>query len=135
MRINLRRWGVFNLVGMGGFALQIGTIALLTRWLGWSSLLATAIGLEIAAFHNFIGHNRFTWNDRPAGSLRDWVGRYLRYQAAKTASLAASLAITMMMLATTPLPPEIANVIAVLLCALPNYLLTERLVFSGSTRG
>ena len=33
--INLRRWGVFNLVGFGGFLLQIGAIALLTRELGW----------------------------------------------------------------------------------------------------
>ncbi len=32
--------------------------------------------------------------------------------------------------AITPLPLEIANTIAVMLCALPNYLLTERPVFS-----
>jgi putative flippase GtrA len=56
----------------------------------------------------------------------------LKYQIAKTTSLAISLAITMIVLATTALPPEVANTIAVLVCALPNYLLTERLVFTRS---
>jgi putative flippase GtrA len=132
VRIDFRRWGVFNLVGMGGFVLQIGTIALLTRGFGWRSFIATAISLELAALHNFIGHNRFTWNDRPASSVREWGRRYLKYQIAKTTSLAISLAITMIVLAITPLAPEVANTIAVLVCALPNYLLTERLVFTRS---
>ncbi len=130
MRIDFRRWGVFNLVGMGGFVLQIGTIALLMRGFGWQSFVATAISLELAALHNFIGHNRFTWNDRPAGSVREWGRRYVKYQIAKSTSLTFSLAITMIVLATTPLAPEVANAIAVLVCALPNYLLTERLVFT-----
>jgi putative flippase GtrA len=129
VRFSFRRWGVFSLVGVGGFVLQVGTIALLTRWLGWPSLIATAVGLEIAAFHNFIGHNQFTWKECPPRSGREWIRRYLRYQVAKTTSLAASLAVTMIVNAITPLPLEIANTIAVVLCALPNYLLTERLVF------
>jgi putative flippase GtrA len=120
---------VFSVVGAGGFVLQVGTIALLTRWLGWPSLLATAAGLEIAAFHNFIGHNQLTWKEYPPRSGREWIRRYLRYQVAKTTSLGASLAVTMIFTAITPLPLEIANTIAVVLCGLPNYLLTERLVF------
>jgi putative flippase GtrA len=129
MAVNFRRWGVFSLVGVGGFVLQVGAIALLTRYFGWSPLIATAVGLEIAAFHNFVGHNQFTWKDRPVRSIRDWVCRYLRYQITKTTTLAASFTITMIVIAATPLPPEIANTIAVLACALPNYMLTERLVF------
>jgi putative flippase GtrA len=120
---------MFSLVGAGGFVLQIGTIALLTRWLGWPSLIAAAAGLEIAAFHNFIGHNQLTWKEYPPRSGREWIRRYLRYQVAKTTSLGASLAVTMAVNAFTPLPLEIANTIAVVMCALPNYLITERLVF------
>jgi putative flippase GtrA len=126
---------VFSLVGVGGFVLQVGTIALLTRGLGWPSLIATAAGLEIAAFHNFIGHNQFTWKESPPCSGREWIRRYLRYQVAKTASLGASLALTMIFSTTTPLPLEIANTIAVVLCSLPNYLLTERLVFRVPLEG
>jgi putative flippase GtrA len=127
---NFRRWGVFNLVGMSGFALQLGTIALLTRGLGWSALAATAAGLEIAALNNFIGHNRITWNDNPPRTMREWFGRYLHFQVAKSASLAASLAITLTLTGLGGVPPELANTIAVLICAVPNYLLTERLVFT-----
>ena len=130
MRIDFRRWGIFNLVGIGGFALQIGTIALLTRGFGWRAFTATAVSLELAALHNFIGHNRFTWNDRPACSPREWGRRYVRFELAKTTSLAISFALTMIVLATTRLAPEAANTIAVLVCALPNYLLSERLVFT-----
>ena len=63
MRVQFRRWGVFNAVGLGGFALQIGAIALLTRHFGWPPFVATAVALELAAIQNFVGHSRWTWGD------------------------------------------------------------------------
>lgn len=130
MKHGLRRWGVFNLVGLGGFVLQVGTLALLTRGLEWPTVIATAVALEIAALHNFLGHSRWTWRDYHERTLRGRAFRFLRYQAAKTASLGANLAITMALTAGAGLPVEMANVVAVLLCALPNYLIADRLVFS-----
>jgi putative flippase GtrA len=120
---------MFNAVGLGGFLVQIGALALLTRHFGWSAFAATAVALELAALQNFLGHSRWTWGDRPAAGLRGWLRRYWRYQVAKTASLAANLAITTL-LVHAGLPPEIANTMAVLACALPNYLVSERFVFS-----
>lgn len=133
MRLNVRRWGVFNLVGLGGFVVQIATIALLTRAWGVSSIVATACGLELAALQNFVGHSQWTWRERRATSCRGWLRQYWRYQVAKTASLAANLAITALLI-YTGLAPEIANTAAVLLCALPNYFISERYVF-GYTSG
>jgi putative flippase GtrA len=135
--INFRRWGVFNAVGLGGFVVQIGAIALLTRHFGWPVFAATAVALELAALQNFVAHSRWTWSDRPvpsavegpAGGARDWLRRYWRYQGVKTASLGANLAITAA-LAHLGLPAEIANTAAVLACAIPNYLASERFVFS-----
>lgn len=129
MRINFRRWGVFNAVGLAGFVVQIAAIALLTRHFGWPALAATAVGLELAALQNFIAHSRWTWGDRPPAGTRGWVRRFGRYQAAKTASLAANLVITTLLI-YAGLPPEAANTMAVLACAIPNYLVSERLVFS-----
>jgi len=145
VRINFRRWGVFNAVGLGGFVVQIGAIALLTRHFGWSAFAATAVALELAALQNFAGHSFWTWGDRPvpssvegpvpsavegpATNLRGWLSRYGRYQAAKTASLAANLAITTLLI-HAGLPAEIANTAAVLACAIPNYVVSERFVFS-----
>lgn len=129
MRIDFRRWGVFNAIGLCGFAVQLAAIAVLTRMVGWRAFAATAVGLELAALLNFVGHSRWTWRDRPAAGARKWLRRFGRYQAAKTASLSANLAITTLLM-HTGLPPEIANTAAVLACAIPNYLLSDRLVFS-----
>ena len=127
MRIDFRRWGVFNAVGLAGFIVQIATIALLTRQLGWPAFAATAVGLELAALQNFLAHSRWTWGDRNT-NLRGWIRRFARYQAAKTASLLANLAITTLLI-HAGLPAEIANTAAVLACAIPNYLVSEHLVF------
>ncbi len=130
--MNFRRWGVFNLVGFGGFLLQIGAIALLTRRWGWAPFLATVVALELAGLQNFLAHNRWTWGDRPETSLGGWLRRYWRYQATKTASLLANLAITTVLM-YAGMPPEIANTAAVLLCAIPNYLVSEHMVFHHSS--
>jgi putative flippase GtrA len=136
--INLRRWGVFNVVGLGGFAVQIVAVAVLTRHFGWPALAATVVALELAALQNFLAHSRWTWGDRPVrmsieGSgtaWRAWLGRYWRYQMAKTVSLAANLAMTWLLI-SAGLTPEIANTAAVLACAIPNYLASEHLVFGA----
>lgn len=129
MRTNYQRWGVFNLVGLGGFFVQISTIALLTRVLGWSALSGTAVALEFAALVNFVGHSYWTWRDKPEHSVRGVMKRYWRYQAVKTTSLLANLTITTT-LTYLSVPPELANTVAVLACAIPNYFMSERLVFA-----
>jgi putative flippase GtrA len=119
---------VFNLVGLGGFIVQIAAIAVLTRRLDWPPFAAAALALELAALQNFVLHSLWTWRDRRERSVRASLRRYGRYQVAKTASLAANLAITTLFV-YAGLPPEIANTAAVLLCAVPNYLVSEHLVF------
>jgi putative flippase GtrA len=126
--LDCRRWGVFNLVAFTGFLLQIGVIAVLTRRFVWPPLAATFVAFELAALQNFVGHASWTWGDRRPASFASWARRYWRYQAAQTGSLAANLAATTA-LAAAGLPPEIANVAAVLMCAVPNYLVSEHLVF------
>ena len=126
---------MFNAVGVAGFLTQIAAIAVLMRHFGWPAFAATAVALELAALQNFAGHSRWTFRDRPIARandgrvrLREWLRRYWYYQMAKTASLAANLAITTL-LVHAGLPAEIANTAAVLACALPNYLVSDRLVF------
>ena len=130
MRINFRRWGVFNAVGFLGFLTQIAAIAVLTRGFGWPGFAATVIGLELAALQNFVGHTRWTWHERRVTNLRGWLRRYGRYQVGKTASLAANLAMTSVLI-QLGLPAEIANTIAVLACAIPNYLAADWALGSG----
>jgi len=119
---------VFNLVATCGFAVQVTVIALLTRRCGWSPFAATAVALELAALQNFIGHSTWTWPDRRTTTIKGLAARFGRYQLAKSASLATNLLITVL-LVRAGLPSEIANTVAVLLCAGPNYLLSSQFVF------
>ena len=128
MRLLLRRWGVFNLVGLGGFLLQIAAIAVLTRVFGWPNWAATALGLEIAVLHNFLGHARLVWPASIPGSPRGWFSRFARYQLANAVSLGANLFLTLV-LAKFAWPQELANAAAVLACSLPNFLMADRVVF------
>jgi putative flippase GtrA len=133
----LRRWGAFNAVGLCGFVVQMCAITVLTRHWGWPALAATAVALEAATLQNFFGHSLWTWRDRPvvnraeepAAIVRGWLGRYGRYQAAKAGSLGGNLVITALLM-QTGLQAEIANTAAVLACAIPNFLVSERVVFS-----
>jgi len=128
--IGLRRWGVFNLVGLGGFAIQLAAIALLTRGLHWPPSIASIVAIELAFLHNFVGHSRWTWSDYPLQGWRAWAGRWWRYQLAKSVSLGANVLVTTLLAVECGLPVEAANTAAVLLCALPNFVLAERFVFT-----
>ena len=77
----LGRWTAFNLVGFGGLAVQLFTVAVLVRLLHVHYLLATAIAVELAVLHNFAWHHRWTWRDRPPSSRRDLALRLARFHA------------------------------------------------------
>jgi hypothetical protein len=118
-----RRWGVFNLVGFGGFATQIGRLRFcpgisaglrspqprLSNWRRCKISSATPVGRGATARRRLARMAPVPW----------------RYQIAKTASLAANLAITALLIHAA-LPPELANTAAVLACAI-------RTTFSPST--
>src|SRR5437870_1391235 len=105
---------------------QVGAIAVLTRMFGWSPFPATAVGLGLAAVLNFFGHTAWTFCDYPVSDPRALAGRYLRYQIATIVSLGANAAVTVALVSLAPLPVEVANIAAVIVCALPNYLLVEK---------
>lgn len=132
MRAHWARWGVFNLVATGGFLLQIGTIAILTRKFGWPALPATIVGFEVAALHNFVGHSAWTFRETRVPTVRALVVRYVRYELAKTAALGANAAVTVALIWLLGAPVELANLTAVLVCALPNYRLVQK-AFTGVT--
>ena len=126
---HLRRWVVFNTVGLAGFAVQIGGIAVLTRLGGWHVVPATIVVMEAVIVQNYLAHSRWTWADSPPRTRRERILRPLRYQGAKLVSLAVNATLTAWLVSRGGLPPELANVIAVCLCAVLNYAAADRLVF------
>lgn len=125
------RWGRFNLVGLGGFLLQLAVLSLLTRRFGWHPMAATAVGLQLATLHNFAGHSLFTWSDRPALGFRAHARRLGRYQIAKAASLAANVGLTIWLASSLRMPIELANAAAVAVLSIANFLITDRVVFQS----
>lgn len=142
----LARWGKFNLVGAIGIGVQFGGLFLLKGVLHLHYLVATAIAVELAVLHNFIWHERFTWADRvmpharPINSRRTkWRGpscislpRLGRFHLANGAvSILGNLAAMKAMVDLGHMNYLIANAIAIALCSLVNFLLSDQWVFES----
>jgi putative flippase GtrA len=130
----LLRWFKFNLVGGMGILVQFAALFLLKGLLGFDYLLATAIAVEAAAVHNFIWHERFTWADRTksdrAESWRSSLPRFLRFHLTNGAvSVLGNLALMKVMVGLGSLNYLLANAIAIALCSLANFGMSETWVF------
>ena len=88
-----RRLMRFNAVSAAGFAVQLLTVALLTRWMALPAMAATGVAVGVAVVHNFLWHRRWTWVDRAADSA-GMFATFLRFAAANGAiSLAGNVLI------------------------------------------
>ena len=131
----IRRWGVFNAVGILGFVLQLAVLFALRRGLSMNYLAATGLAVEAAVLHNFVWHEHVTWADVIA-SLRHGVWwRLLRFHAANgIVSIVGNLGFTWALVERLRLPYLIANAVSVLICSLLNFVLSDRFVFRGEMR-
>ena len=124
------RWIKFNGVGALGAGLQLATVAVLVRLAGLHYLPATAIGVELAVLHNFCWHERWTWQDRPAGSSSRLAGRLFRFHAANALiSLVGSLVLTRILTGSLSIDPLASNIASILVCSAANFGASEWLVF------
>jgi putative flippase GtrA len=90
---------------------------------------ATALAVEITILHNFAWHERWTWKDRPAGG-QVRRGRLWRFHALNgSVSLAGNLLLMGGLVGTLGLSPIPANLVAVLACAMLNFVASDRVVF------
>lgn len=133
MRTFFTRWIAFNAVGLVGVVVQLGVLALLTRAAGIDVVFATLFAVEAAVLHNFLWHQRWTWQNRPAHGWRGTVSRLVRFHALNgVVSLGGNVLITAGLVRTTALDPVAANLIAILACSLINYTAAHLLVFRSS---
>lgn len=125
-----RRWMVFNLVGVAGFAVQVGILWALVEGLEMHYLAATALAVETAVLHNFSWHEAKTWKDRPAGALTERLKRLLRFHSTNgLTSLAVNLGLMKLLAGHLRLPVIPSNIVAVLTCSVANFFLSEYAVF------
>jgi putative flippase GtrA len=124
----LVRFVRFNLVGAMGMVVQLGTLALLDRWMPAHYLYASAASVEISLLHNFAWHSRYTWRDREIG-----LSSLFRFHlSAGLISIAGNVAMMALLVQWEHSPVLVANVIAIVCCSVVNFGLVNRWAFAGS---
>lgn len=124
------RWWKFNFVGMIGIGVQFAALFLLKSVLGFNYLFATAIAVEAAVVHNFVWHEQFTWSDRVRSSWRRSLPRLVRFNLTNGAvSIVGNLALMRVMVGEGHMNYLLANAIAIALCSIANFLVSEQWVF------
>jgi putative flippase GtrA len=122
-----RRFARFSIVGAGGIIVQTAALAALLRFSDIHYMLATAAAVELSVLHNFVWHRRWTWADRRASRA---ALALLRFNATTGAmSLAGNLVFMFLLVGALRLDPRAANLIAIGLCSLVNFALSDRFVF------
>ncbi len=124
------RWMKFNFVGGIGIFVQLAALTLLRSAAHFDYLLATALAVETAVIHNFLWHERFTWRDRPSAHAKESLRRFIKFNATNGAvSIVGNLLIMRALVGGLGINFVPANLVAVGVCSLANFLLSDRVVF------
>ena len=121
------RWCKFNLVGAIGMAVQLSTLALLTRAAPGHYLVASAMAVELAILHNFIWHLHYTWRDRRTPAVLPQLIRF--HLSNGLVSIVGNLILMRLLVLDAHLPVIAANIIAILCCSIVNFTLGNAWAF------
>ena len=133
--VSLRsRVGIFTLVGVIGYGVQTVVLWLLVGRLTMAVVPATLMATEAAVLHNFLWHLWWTWADRPAGP-RAIGWRLLRFNLSNGGfSLVGGAAIMALLVDALGMHYLLANLVAVLVVSVANFLASDRFVFTPDGR-
>jgi putative flippase GtrA len=121
------RWLKFNLVGGIGIGVQLAALATLKTGLHLNYLLATTLAVETAVIHNFFWHERFTWIDRPSESK---ILDFFKFNLTNGAlSIVGNMILMKLFVGVLHFPYLIANLTAIAVCSIANFLLSDHIVF------
>jgi putative flippase GtrA len=124
------RWLKFNAVGALGIGVQLAVLLTLKSGSHLSYLPATAVAVEAAVVHNFLWHERYTWADRVQPSWRKSLPRLLRFNLTTGGvSIVGNLALMKLMVDLGHVNYLVANGVAIALCSLVNFVMSEKWVF------
>ena len=125
-------WIKFNVVGALGFALQSGALFVFTHTAyHLSYLAATAAAVELAVLNNFVWHQRWTWRDRPSGTMRGTLYRLAKFNITNGLfSITGNLVIMTVLVGRLGLGISGANLLSVAACSICNFVLADRIAFA-----
>ena len=119
----------FTIVGAMGFVLQLSALVAFDA-AGLPVAVATCLAVEAAILHNFVWHERWTWAGMTTGTA---AGRLARFHLSNGLISMAGNAVLTATLVDAGVPLVIANVSAVLTCALLNFAAAHLWVFCAKT--
>ena len=120
----------FNTVGVIGIPVQLSVLALLKSGLGIHYLIATGVAVETALIHNLIWHERWTWIERTKASPAGVFGRLVKFHLSNgLISIGGNLAVMWFLVSGLHVGYLAANIVAMGICAIANFLASDRLVF------
>jgi putative flippase GtrA len=126
----LYRWAKFNAVGALGFCIQLSALWLFIVTLRLSSLVATALAVEMAVVHNFVWHQFLTWKDRSSENRYTWLKRLFAFNLTNGAvSLAGNLFFAWLIVGRQRIWLLAANLFAIAVCSVINFVLSDKLIF------
>lgn len=124
------RWCKFNAVGGLGIGVQLMVLLALRGGLHLDYLPATALAVEVAVVHNFFWHERFTWADRVQPCWKKSLPRLLRFNLTTgVVSIGGNLVLMMLLVGMGHVNYFVANAIAIAVCSLANFLVSDEYVF------
>ncbi len=129
------RWLKFNFVGGIGIGVQFAALFVLKGVLHLHYLVATVLAVELAVIHNFIWHEQFTWADRTMAprtlkGRRNSLARLVRFNLANGAvSILGNVSLMTLLVYWGHLHYLVANAIAIALCSVANFAVSETWVF------
>jgi putative flippase GtrA len=114
-----------------GFALQSAALFVLTHTTPRVSYLAaTAVAVELAVLNNFVWHQRWTWNDRPARTKKETLRRLAKFNITTgLVSIAGNLLLMNLLVGHFGLPIAGANLASVVACSILSFILADRIAF------
>jgi len=122
------RWLKFNFVGGIGIGVQLAVLTALKTGFHFNYLLATGLAVEAAVIHNFIWHERFTWKDRE--KITSPLVRFIKFNLTNgLLSIVGNLLLMKLFAGYFHINYLAANLIAITLCSLANFLVSDRFVF------
>jgi putative flippase GtrA len=117
-----------------GIVVQFVALLLLKGVFHFHYLAATAIAVEAAVVHNFVWHEQFTWSDRVQASWRRSLPRFAKFNLTTGAvSVLGNLALMKVMVGYGGMNYLLANAVAIAMCSLANFLVSEEWVFEETS--
>ncbi len=131
-----RRFIKFCVVGSSGLVVNLVVMWLTSLALAgslaetWADVAASAVGILVSVFTNFLINDGWTWGDRSKGTRkRDFVGRVARYYIASGLAIGIQFGTAQLLVFVVGVDKYLAQVLGIFLGTAFNYVANNRWTF------